>query len=236
MGEDMLLSDILALDGIDAVGVDVYHKDIKYFSNFSDYMSGLPKNLPHFSEMGPHVDVTPRFICDTLARGCGTIIYEMKTVGNRDFDFGLFRNSDKDWIERDGTKPVQYQWTAGEMTAESNTADIGILNGMISVLNDQLATSPTGNIAMILKGETKSVGEYTVGFNTEESGINAFAMTVAADDGYLYMFTLAQTGTFNFPDITETYSSLHNYNEWKLYEKVNGVLKAERGCVYRIKK
>ncbi len=235
MGEDMLLSELLALDGIDAVGVDVYHKDIRYFSNYADYMVKLPGNLPHFSEMGPHVAVIPQIICDTLSRGCGALIYELRTVGDCNYDFGVFRADDKSWIERDGTQPVQYQWTAGEMTEESNTADIGILNGMISVLDSQLAVTPAENMAMVLSGEEKKVGSYSAAFETEESGYNAFGMTVAADDGKLYCFTLAQCGVFRFTDNGTAYRvEIHDYNEWKPLKEINDSFTAERGCVYRV--
>lgn len=235
MSEDKLLEEILMLDGIDAVGVDVYEKNPHYFSNYADYLTALPNNLAHFAEMGPHVAPIPQIICDTLSRGCGALIYELKTVGNRNYDFGVFRADDKKWIERDGTQPVQHQWTYGEMTEESNTADIGVLNRMIAVVNEQLAITSVDNIQMILKGERKSVGRYMVEFNTDESGYNAFAMTVAAEDGHLYCFSLAQAGKFIISDTKSILrAEIYENDKWKLYDKTGGVFNSEKGCVYRI--
>lgn len=235
MGEDSLLDDILALDGIDAVGVDVYEKNRQFFSDYADYLTAMPGNLPHFAEMGPHVAPIPQIICDALSKGCGALIYELKTVGDRNYDFGIFRADDKKWIERDGTKPVQHQWTFGEMTEESNTADIGVLNRMIAVVNEQLAITSVDNIQMILKGERKSVGRYMVEFNTDESGYNAFAMTVAAEDGHLYCFSLAQAGKFIISDTKSILrAEIYENDKWKPYDKTGGVFNSEKGCVYRI--
>ena len=123
------------------------------------------------------------------------------------------------------------------MTEESNTADIGALNSMIAVLNDQLSVTIAENIQMILSGEKKKVGKYTAEFTTDEIGYNAFGMTVAADDGMLYCFTLAQKGKFTlFGKESDYHVEIFDNGNWKTYMEIKDALTSERGCVYRIKK
>ena len=121
------------------------------------------------------------------------------------------------------------------MTEESNTADIGVLNRMIAVVNEQLAITSVDNIQMILKGERKSVGRYMVEFNTDESGYNAFAMAVAAEDGHLYCFSLAQVGKFVISDTKSILrAEIYENDKWKMYDKTGEAFNSEKGCVYRI--
>lgn len=238
LGEDPVIDEILNLDGIDCVGVDVYINDVSYCSDFLDNMNerARNKNLPHFAEMGAHVDVLPQLICDTLQRGGGVLLYELKTAlkySNGPFDFGLYRFSPNEWIERDGSVPVQYQWTEGEIVPEANTADIITLNEMLGILNEPLATAPIDNIAMIISGEEITVSNLKVSYTTEKTGPNAFGMTVLGDDGYLYCFTLAN-GKFKVSGVNAVDAQIFDYNSWKHADVIDLQLDAKRGYVYRI--
>lgn len=235
LGEDPLLSEILELDGIDAVGVDVYTQDISYFSRYADYMNSLNGNFAHFAEVGAHTYNLTQIIGDILQRGNGAMLYEIRTTSIRkDYDFGLFRKSDNEWIERDGNGMVQHQWTIGEMVRETNTADIGVLNDMLKILNNELAITATDNISMVMSGTEEIIGEYSIRFNTNEESYNAFAMTVAADDGYLYCFTLAESGALELINKDKSNIYVYEYNEWKPLAMVNTKIDLKRGCAYKI--
>ena len=238
LGEDPVIDEILDLDGIDCVGVDVYINEVSYCTDFSDNMNARArdKNLPHFAELGANVDVLPQLICDTVQRGGGVLLYELKTArkyNNGPFDFGLYRFSPNEWVERDGTVPVQYQWTEGIMVPEANTADIISLNEMFKIVNEPLATAPIDNIAMILSGEERKLSDVNVSFVTAETGPNAFGMAVVGDDGYLYCFTLAD-GTFTVSGTDIKCAQIYDYNVWKEASVLDLKLDAKRGCVYRI--
>ncbi len=238
LGEDPVIDEILDLDGIDCVGVDVYINEVSYCTDFSNNMNARArdKNLPHFAELGAHVDVLPQLICDTLQRGGGVLLYELKTAlkySNGPFDFGLYRFSPNEWVERDGTVPVQYQWTEGIMVPEANTADIIALNEMLRIVNAPLATAPIHNIAMVMCGEERKISDIRVSFVTEETGPNAFGMAVVGDDGYLYCFTLAN-GMFTIGDIDIRDAQIYDYNDWKDADVLDLKLDAKRGYVYRI--
>lgn len=241
LDEDPVIDEILSLENIDCVGVDVYINEVSYCTDFMENMNNRAKgkNLPHFAELGAHVDVLPQLICDTFQRGGGVLLYELKTAlkypGDAPFDFGLYRFSPNNWNERDGTVPVQYQWTEGEMVSEANTADIILLNEMLGIVSEVMATVPIDNIAMILSGEERKIGDMTVSFKTQETGPNAFGMAVLGDDGYLYCFSLAD-GEFDINGAKALNIQIFEYDSWKSNcdnESINLKLDAKRGYVYR---
>ena len=243
LNEDPLIDELLALDGVDAVGVDVYINRVEFCSDFADRMNMTGTNIAHFAELGPHVDVITRIMGDSLQRSCGMLIYELRTVGKfHEYDFGLYRRHDHEWIKRDGRVPVQYQWTAGEFTAESVTDDVALFNKMMLAAENALATCVPGNTAMINAGSKAKIDLMTVSFDTDATGNNAFGIACYGNDGFMYCFTLVDKAYFkinNCMSVETAGVGAFENGEWNELSTVclseDNTLSVTGGLVYRVK-
>lgn len=192
---------LLALDGIDMVGPDVYTTDLEYYKKFTDRfsMGTMATNVMHFAEAPGQMENYPKQVLYAFANNSGYDVYELKSFGNVDFDFGIFRASITDWIYRDGTKKAQHQWTRGKYVPESKTTDIIELNKMINRIDEQIARCPMNQFKMIFRRQSDTIGDQKITFVTaEERTANRIGAIFLAEDGYYYFFTPAKEGYFEF--------------------------------------
>lgn len=192
---------LLNLAGIDMVGPDVYTKDLEYYKSFTDRFSTgtMATNVMHFAEAPGQMENYPKQVLYAFANNSGYDVYELKSFGNVDFDFGIFRSDAINWVYRDGTKKAQFQWTRGQYIAESKTTDIIELNKMINRVRTQIASCPMNQFKMIFRRQSDTIGDQKITFVTyEERTANRVGAIFLAADGYYYFFTPAKEGYFLF--------------------------------------
>ena len=139
-----LMSRILGLGGIDMVGPDVYTRDLEYFIRYIERFSSgdTEENVMHIAEGPGQLYNYGKIVTTCFANNSGYYTYELKSYGGLNFDFGIFRNSATEWIKRDGTKKVMYQWDMLTKVAENITDDITVFNGMVNSVSEQIAACP----------------------------------------------------------------------------------------------
>lgn len=199
--ENKIPNKILALKGIDMLGPDVYTKDIPYYGKFTNRFTSedMSTNVMHFAEGPGQMEHYLKQVLYSFMNNSGYDVYELKSYGNVDFDFGIFRSDIKEWVYRDGTKKVQHQWGRGDYVAESKTTDIITLNKMINSVREQIASCPKGQFKMIFRRQSDKIGDQKITFVTyEERTANRIGAIFLAEDGYYYFFTPSKEGYFQF--------------------------------------
>lgn len=242
--ENTLPGEILALDGVDMVGPDVYTGDLEYYIKFANRFStgDMAENIMHFAEAPGQMENYPKQVLNAFANDSGYNVYELKSYGNVDFDFGIFRSDMLNWIPRDGTQKATYQWDRSTKVAESMTSDIVILNRMINAISEQIASCPADNFRMIFRQQSGTIGSQTIRFVTqEERTANRIGAVLLASDGYYYLFTPAEKGYFQFDGKTigkNASAGMFVNGAWKESASVTiadgNVLNVQKGLVYRI--
>lgn len=220
--------DILALEGIDAVGTDIYFNDINFHNEWIKKLSTgeMIDNIVHISEGGGQIQKLLKIIANSFSLGCGYLVYELRTVRKNDYDFGVLRCSTENWEYRDGTKLVQHQWTADDFIPENNTGNIIKFNEAVNSLSEVIATSSIGDIVVLEPNEEYITENGKIEFKTEETDSDSFGLLLKLSQDTFSFFTLAKK------------SELH-YNAGSIYvgdqrKDVNGFLSLEQGVVYKI--
>ena len=236
--------DILALEGIDAVGPDVYTEWITDYGAYAKRFStgGMATNPAHIAEGPGHMYVYPKQVLYSFACNAGYDVYELRLDGNQDTDCGIYRASATEWIARDGTRKTQYRWTPGEYIAESKTDDIAVLNKMIGGVAEQIASCHMNHFTMIFRSQTNLLVDQNITFAANEKRTaNRIGAIFLAKDGYYYFFTPAEEGYFRFENKTVTgTASIGSFEngEWKESGTVaateGNVISVSKGYVYRI--
>ena len=239
-----LMSRILGLGGIDMVGPDVYTRDLEYFIRYIERFSSgdTEENVMHIAEGPGQLYNYGKIVTTCFANNSGYYTYELKSYGGLNFDFGIFRNSATEWIKRDGTKKVMYQWDMLTKVAEYITDDITVFNGMVNSVSEQIAACPKNQFKGIFRGKSEKIGTQEIAYDTSDSRVaNRIGAVFLADDGYYYMFTLASDATFTFKgkSISGSVSAGAFVNgEWKENFAAGitdgNVLNCKSGTVYRL--
>lgn len=235
---------VLALEGIDAVGPDLYTEWITDYGAYANRFStgGMATNPAHIAEGPGQMYVYPKQVLYSFACNAGYDTYELRLDGNQDCDFGIFRASENEWIPRDGTLKTQYRWTSGEYVAESKTDDIIILNKMINCVREQIASCPMNHFTMIFRSQTNDLAGQKITFVTNEKRTaNRIGAIFLASDGYYYFFTPAEEGYFRFENkAVNGVASVGLFvdGKWKETDTVSvadgNVINVNKGFVYRI--
>lgn len=196
-----LMGQILALDGIDMVGPDVYSRDLEYFIQFAErFTSGdMQDNIMHFAEGPGQVYNYNKIVALSFAHNSGYYAYELKSYGGLNFDFGIFRNDPNDWVKRDGTRKVFYQWDMITKVAENVTDDIASFNRMVNAVSEQIASCPNDQFIAIFRDQREKIGDMEIAYTTTTDRVaNRIGAAFLANDGCYYCFTPAETATFTF--------------------------------------
>ena len=239
-----LMGKILALEGIDMVGPDVYTRDLEHFVKYINRFTrgDMEGNIMHIAEGPGQIYNYSKIVTTCFANNSGYYTYELKSYGGLDFDFGIFRNNNNEWIKRDGTKKALYQWDMITKFPENVTDDITVFNGMVNSVATKIAKCSLNHFKGIFRGKTEKIGTQEIMYDTSDSRVaNRIGAVFLADDGYYYMFTPASSATFTFKNKSISGSvSIGAFvnGEWKetaTIEAVNGnVLNVKTGVVYRV--
>lgn len=234
-----LPEEILALEGIDIVGPDVYTNSIGYYDSFIERFSTgtMSGNIMHFAEAPGQVDTYLKLVMNALSKQSGYYTYELKTYGNTNFDLGIFRKGDE-WIKRDGTQSTAFEWNSTYMIPESITDDIIMLNGMISAISEQLVLCGE-TITMLSDDETDAVAGCNFTFESDTERTQNHVALVFMYDGYYYLFTPASSARITINKSVTGSASIGGFVDGSWQETANsqivdGVLNATGGNVYRI--
>lgn len=240
--ENTLPEEILALDGIDMVGPDVYTNSAHYYNQFIERFSGgtMSDNIMHFAEAPGQVDTYLKLVMNALSKHSGYFAYELKSYGNANFDLGIFRKDDDEWTCRDGSQSTAFEWNPDYLIPESVTDDIIKLNAMISAIDEQLILCGD-NIATVSKGASTEIAGVTFGFATDTERTQNHIAMVLLCDGYYYLFTPDANATFTLGAGTDTTASVGAFVDgiWKETDSVqisDGTFDVTGGNVYRIAK
>ena len=204
---------LIAKSGIDMVGVGSYGNEVAYNAKY--YTKWLAKdkitgNYLHIAESAGSVSNYLQFVTNAFANGSGFDIYELKSDGDKIKNFGIYRDSKTEWIERDGTNKnlSLFPWSDG-IYKECVTSDVRAFNAMINKVSSQIAACKDGNFALLAlpkdsadKSSVYEIGGISVIFKTdykrENKLENRFAACFLGTDGCYYFFTQAHSGDFIF--------------------------------------
>ncbi len=236
-----LPEEILALDGIDIVGPDVYTNSAHYYNQFIERFSGgtMSDNIMHFAEAPGQVDTYLKLVMNAISKHSGYFVYELKSYADTKFDLGIFRKDDDEWIKRDGSQSTVFEWNPNYLIPESVTDDIIKLNAMISAIDEQLILCGD-NIATVSKDASTEIAGVTFGFTTDTERTQNHISTVLLCDGYYYLFTPAASGEFTFGENTvNAAASVGRFVDgvWQETDSVqitDNTLNVVGGNVYRI--
>ena len=250
-----LAAELVATAGIDCVGGDVYTNSASTSNTFIGKFD-FKGNINLTAESGGAYSRYAQMVMNSFANGRGYIAYELRTSSNSEYDFGIYRQSDTEWIERDGSKSVLKAGDPVNTYPEVKTSDILTFNHMVNKVRTQLAAaiySGSSNFAMLsdegadnLLSAAGSVNGFAV---TYESSTDTQKYPTRADnkaglvfqyDGYWYFFTTASRAVFTL----EIYSgTMQTYNNGAWEDYVDGMEKYDDSMhfasysdrVYRVK-
>ena len=193
--ENGVPEDICALDGIDIVGTDLYVKEEELYNKWLEKLQtgGLSDNLPHIAEGGGQLFNLTHLIANSFTKSAGYLVYEIRTVRENDYDFGILRLNPYEWEYRDGTNEVQYQWTKGVNVRENKTENVIEFNSSVNKLAPLLATARAGSINLSECGGEANAGNMNIKILS-----GGFCLTVSADSGSVYAFCGEKTAEIVF--------------------------------------
>lgn len=177
--------------GIDIVGRDVYVYRIGSPGEEYSFLQltrtfDYPGNVNHTPENGAQYENSINLILAAFNERRGYLLYELRTTGDREYDFGLYRktslNSDK-WQKRDGTKKVHYEFdNSDRKKTEVKGDEVALFNKLIYKADRQIATIPKENTAAFNLAnkqkkvdEVKQLGGVTIKYNSKR-GSEAFVL------------------------------------------------------------
>lgn len=229
--------DILALNGIDMVGVDIYIKDTDFYDGWIEKLStgDMAGNLAHIAEGGGQMEPLVRLIAHTFSHGAGYLIYELRTVRKNDYDFGVFRNSTEKWEYRDGTALAQYQWTAGEFIRENDTKALIAFNKAIHSLAEQIAVANKGEFRLLENAQAFWLDGCRGIWETTETGSGNFAVLLCGADGAHYFFSPADKAVLRFEDTVTVSVGCISGGKWNAEtNRQLRFLETKQGVAYRL--
>ena len=241
-----LPSDIFSLEGIDIVGPDIYVNNDETIKAFIEpYRTGaMAGNFMHFAETAGSATTYSRQVLTALANKSGFYAYDLRSPEYTAFDLGIYRKSNTEWIERDGSKDISFEWDPNTTFKECKTQDIKTLNSMINVLSEKISGSKKNNIIMIKPDECLNVNNQYFNFIATETTDENKAAMILYSDGYYYFFTMAEGSVFSvkgWPSKTINgtisigrFDASGNWVQTEADSPYSGTINASRGKVYRI--
>ena len=231
--------DILALDGIDAVGVDIYINETEFYNGWIEKLSTgeMLRNPVYIAEGGGQMELLLRIIANAFSLGCGYLVYELRTVRKNDYDFGVYRLSTDKWEYRDGTKLVQHQWTQGELIPENNTKQLILFNNAVNAVARQIAVARPEDIYL-----TDNMCEIPtdcgkIRYETQKNDPNSFGLLIKTGNGEYCFFTVAENSKLCFENKVTVFNGRYLEDKWVTTENIplnSGAFSPRPGEVYKI--
>ena len=179
-----------------------------------------------------------------LANKSGFYAYDLRSPEYAAFDLGIYRKNNTEWIERDGSKDISFEWDPNTTFKECKTQDIKTLNSMINALSEKISGSKKSNIIMIKPNECLKVNNQYFNFIATETADENKAALILYSDGYYYFFTMAEGSVFSakgWPSKTINgtisigrFDASGNWVQTEADSPYSGTINASRGKVYRI--
>jgi len=200
-----ILKRAFALNGLDIIGINTYSPNVKNQNTLMDFLNSQidpTRNVPHIPETNGHTGLIVNLAMQAFARGEGSVYYELRTAEKQDGDWGIYRKSSTQWIQRDGTLSVPVPLSGdGSTMPELKHSELLAFNTAINKASALLASMPKDNIAAFniekSKGAYTSVekcGQWNVNYSSPTGGE---AMAISEMDGSLVLLSLFDGGKFS---------------------------------------
>lgn len=217
-------SEVLALDGIDAVGTNGFEPNTAMDTAFLENNVGQSENLPHIAEAPAGYASIFNKVLNAFSLGGGMLLYQLNETGinggNKNKALSIYDTS-ADFTERNGTD--SFVWN-GDTYYYAATSDWKAFNGMIKAVGSRIAdTAVKDNFKVIdamseNKTENLTVGGKNFSYSTSGKPDNSYGTVgfiMQNTDGSYLLYSLKGGTTFTLPEGARVSSGRYVGDEWK---------------------
>lgn len=246
-------SEVLALDGIDAVGTNGFEPNTAMDTVFLKSNVGQSGNLPHIAEAPAGYASIFKKVLNAFSLGGGMLLYQLNETGinggSKNKALSIYDTS-ADFTERDGTD--SFVWNVDQKTYYyAATSDWKAFNGMIKAVGSRIADTATESTLKIIDAMDAdlsgsiTLGEKSFGCNMTGKPGNSYGTVgfiMRNSDGSYLLYSLKGGASFTLPEGAAATSGRYVNGEWAADGDAvitNSVLAvteeaAASGTVYRV--